>query len=1061
MKNHFNPSSILSLRSNLYLSTLTILLFYLFMSGFSSYACTSTGDEAVAGVSPSPYPLKVTQPDGSTITVLGKGNKQLSYTETVDGFTITKNQQGIYEYADQAADGSLKVSGVKAKDIQNRTIAEAQFLGSRSKHVRLSPAKAQQIMNVQGSSPSGSPSQAPQAAFPAAGARKVLMLLIKYPDMADTYTPGNFHDLMNKSNYNGTGSFKDYYMAASFGALNLSTDVYGWYTATHNYSYYGDENGDTRARELVREAVDAAQNAGVDFSQYDNDGNGYVDGIIAVHAGPGAEEGSQTQYIWSHRWSLYTSAVQYDGVWIDDYMINPERRTYTNSMVGIGIFCHEFGHGLGLPDLYDIDDSNGDSEGVGNWCLMGGGSWLNDEKTPAMMSAGCKEHLGWVSPAVISNSGTYMLAWAANNSSAYRINTPVANEYFLIENRQKTGFDAFLPGEGLAIWHINKAVYSNANENMKLVDLEEADGFNDLDNQMGRGDNGDLYPGTSNNRDFTNTSSPDSKNYNGNSSGVNIVSIMEQTGMGVTDNVSFSIACTGNNQCNDSDVCTDNACVNGVCAFTPVVCDDSNACTYDDCANGQCVFTAISCSDGSICVDDTCVNGECISTLVSCDDQDVCTDDLCDVMNGCLHTPNGNCADSVNVAGMVVSETGAAIPDATVHLTGASNDSKITGNDGAYNFDAIKGDSYAVTPSKDDSPASGCISTLDLLLMQSHILALHPLNSPYKIIAADVNGSGSVTTMDIIHARAIVLGTASTFPSGKAWEFVSSDFVFTDPLNPFPFESSRTYDNITSSYTGQDFIGVRLGDVNGSCDASLKMNATREVKFSAGEHHATSGDEITVPVKVKDFKNIAGYQFTVSWDAEVLSLMEVNNKSVSGYYGKSHIDAGQLTVSWIDEAAKSVTLDDESVIFELKFRVTGKSGSYSDIKIGSELVSGEAYDADLQELSLSASNGMVKVGVSTSTDLPVATGNLQVHPNPFSHSTSIGWMIPADSEVSVTVYDQFGRVIKRLNDFYNAGSHRIAWDGDDDNGVGVENGIYHVTMTAGNQHFSKKVVLTR
>src|SRR5690606_21106061 len=137
---------------------------------------------------------------------------------------------------------------------------------------------------------------------------------------------------------------------------------------------------------------------GVDFSEYDNDNDGNVDGVVFVHAGPGAEEGGLSNlYIWSHRSRLSNSSqeVTYDGVLIDDYMMNPERRNNNSRMVGIGIFAHEFGHGLGLPDLYDTDDSNGDSEGIGWWGLMGSGNWAGNEDTPTNFSAWSKIKLGW------------------------------------------------------------------------------------------------------------------------------------------------------------------------------------------------------------------------------------------------------------------------------------------------------------------------------------------------------------------------------------------------------------------------------------------------------------------------------------------------------------------------------------------------------------------------------------------------------------------------------------------------------------------------------------------
>jgi M6 family metalloprotease-like protein len=334
-----------------------------------------------------------------------------------------------------------------------------------------------------------------------------------------THTVTEFDNLMNQSNFNGTGSFRDFYSASSFSQLTLNTDVFGWYTAANNSSYYADDNGRIVARELGREAVDAAEAAGVDFSPYDNDLDGKVDGIIFVHAGPGAEEGSITNlYIWSHRSRLSNDGydVTYDGVLIDDYMFNPERRNSNTRMVGVGVFCHEFGHGLGLPDLYDTDDGNGDSEGIGWWGLMGSGNWAGGEDSPTNFGAWSKIKLNWQTATDITGQidGFELSPASQVNNEVYRISTPDVKEYFLLENRQNVGIDIALPGHGLIIWHIDDNLSTNSDETHKWVDVEEADALNHLDNNTNRGDGGDPFPGTSNNKIFNDTINPNSKLYN-------------------------------------------------------------------------------------------------------------------------------------------------------------------------------------------------------------------------------------------------------------------------------------------------------------------------------------------------------------------------------------------------------------------------------------------------------------------------------------------------------------------------------------------------------------------
>ncbi|NQU86367.1 MAG: M6 family metalloprotease domain-containing protein [Mariniphaga sp.] len=471
----------------------------------------------ISYVPASPYPIEIDQADGSKLTLFAYGDEKFHFSVTEDGYTVVKNEEGIYEYAELGTDGELIPSGYSAKNLSERESLDLNYLTNTSKRIKPQYIEPQEVLK----------SGTIEKAFPTSGDRKVLLLLIKYPDLNSTYSVGSFDNLMNQSNYGGNGSMRDYYQENSDNDLNLDIDVFGWYEAEHDYLYYGDNNGDDVARELVAEAVDAAEAAGVNFALYDNDENGTVDNLMVVHSGPGAEQGSQKDYIWSHSWVLSGSySREYDEVDIYGYIIQPETRSY--GMVGIGVFCHEFGHALGLPDLYDTDDS---SEGLGNWCLMAGGSWLNQERTPAMMSAWCREDLGWISPTVIPwpitapYEHSYSLQPSATSTQCYKIKTQNSNEYFLLENKYKTGFNASLPGSGLAIFHVNTNRPDNDNESNKLVDLEEADGDDDLDNNSNRGDSGDVYPGSSNNTTFNDITYPNSKTYTSQSTGIEISGI--------------------------------------------------------------------------------------------------------------------------------------------------------------------------------------------------------------------------------------------------------------------------------------------------------------------------------------------------------------------------------------------------------------------------------------------------------------------------------------------------------------------------------------------------------
>ncbi len=498
--------------------------------------------QALWAVPATEKPVRITQPDGTGIEVYLMGDEFCHWHETLDGYTIKRDEDGWWKYAEKASDGSLRASGQKMNDEQQRSPNERQHLNDKSKHLRPgdewfehSPVMQTRQnlfksllkkIELRGLNKKAVPQT-----------QRVLMLLIEFPDLPGRYSAENFDSLMNQPGYNGTGSFKDYYQEVSYGDLDVSVDVRGWYRAQNGYRYYGENSEDSNfphaphAGDLVVEAVDAAEAAGIDFSQYDNDGDGYLDAVIVVHSGPDEADGAGDDYIWSHMWGLSTAVGytrSYDGVVIDAYNMDPETKV-DSSMMTIGVFCHEFGHALGLPDLYDYGY---DSWGVGSWCLMSRGNRLGstDGETPCHISPVLKFLLQWGSyhlvmsdqngvaiPPYASDGDYYILA---SNGDYSGLQT-YTGELFIAENRQKTGFDSGLPGHGLLVWHIDmdRFVYNfsrpNEDQNHKSVDVEEADGKNDLDFRPGgnHGDGGDPFPGTSLNTKFDWSSNPNSRFY--------------------------------------------------------------------------------------------------------------------------------------------------------------------------------------------------------------------------------------------------------------------------------------------------------------------------------------------------------------------------------------------------------------------------------------------------------------------------------------------------------------------------------------------------------------------
>lgn len=379
------------------------------------------------------------------------------------------------------------------------------------------------------------------------------VLMGTYSNSTAKYSPSTFQELLFDGP-NPTGTMTHFYLENSYGQLYMTGKALGWFPTPRTFDYYVHDGGSRNAGlvyggpDFTIDLLVEADNT-VDFSQYvkytDADG-GHVPQLAVIHTGADAASGADN--IWSHRWNIRwrflqrkgagsdpyfdVNKVMADGKYITndslngkpviidgDYAIQPELSGSSNTTgkpKPIGVFTHEFGHIFGLPDLYDTDNS---SAGLGNWCLMAGGSYGADgshEATPAHMSAWCKEKLGWITPTLVTSFLKQQpIKSVENNPEIFKINVrnTGGGQYFLIENRQRIGYDKYLLGTGLLIYHIDPSRTSNSNENRRLVDLEQGDGLRQLNTTTARGDGGDPYPGTSNNRNFDGYTVPDSKDY--------------------------------------------------------------------------------------------------------------------------------------------------------------------------------------------------------------------------------------------------------------------------------------------------------------------------------------------------------------------------------------------------------------------------------------------------------------------------------------------------------------------------------------------------------------------
>lgn len=628
------------------------------------------------GVPPVPDPILIEQPDGRSFQAYLFTIGPAAYLETLDGYTIIQDaSDGYYRYATRGTKGDLFLTGVPVSAPEDRNSTEQRLLQVLRKNLRYEGQKLSELA-ANDQLKNDDDGEIVSAVFPPAGVQKALLLLIDFPDQAFTYSQSDFDDMANLPGYNvngSSGSFRDYYLDISYGLLTVNTDVEGWYTAANNRATYGVEDMGNRnfanAVPLIREAVDAAEAAGIDFSNYDGDGDGRVDVIEVIHSGRGAEESGNVADIWSHRWVLSSQglSVTYDGKMINDYIIQPEKYGSTN-IANIGVFVHEFGHALGLPDLYDTD---GSSRGIGRWCCMAGGTWNNSGKTPAQFSAWCKRELGWINPTVLDGTGTVTdMLHSDIDDESYQMNTPDADEYFLIENRQKTGWDTYIPGEGLAIWHIDDSRSTNRDEDRYLVDLEQADGDRDLNNNNNSGDNADLFPGSTNNTAFDCGSNPNSNIYSGGSSNVNIFDISES---GVLLSFSYDFC---NTDCSISNIETSGSPTNisGGTYDQSFVINYSFAPgsgTLDVTAAGITVNAPITSSPQTVTLTGLPADGDPVSVTASFSDEVSCT-----LTRNNLYTAPLDCLndDVCNALDITANINGAAVVCSNVSATTQANE---------------------------------------------------------------------------------------------------------------------------------------------------------------------------------------------------------------------------------------------------------------------------------------------------------------------------------------------------------------------------------------------------
>jgi immune inhibitor A len=388
------------------------------------------------------------------------------------------------------------------------------------------------------------------------GNRNALTLPIDFSDVKHEANAEHFQDMLFTK---GSHSMRDYYLEVSWDQLDIDGDVLNWVTAKNPREYYVDKlpaknegSGGIyfpKAQELIGEAVKNAIKEDLDFSKYDYNDDGIIDMLVVIFAGVGFDTALKTSYITAHTGYLNDPFVfKKDGkeYQIHKYSLVPELSSGNLKPDDLGCFCHEMAHVLGIPELYHLDfssDSPQFAPVLGDWCLMGVGSFVNNGQDPTHLDPWCKIKLGWVEPEVVTGKpADYMIPGIIDKAKKiYKLEVPKTKgkEYFLVENRRKEGFDKDIPAEGLLVWHVdeNQCIgdFPNSDPKHYFLSVVQADGADQLEELKNfdklhiNGDSGDVFPGSKNIRNFDNKSNPSSNSYNRKDSGINILSISDPT----------------------------------------------------------------------------------------------------------------------------------------------------------------------------------------------------------------------------------------------------------------------------------------------------------------------------------------------------------------------------------------------------------------------------------------------------------------------------------------------------------------------------------------------------
>ncbi|MCB9281440.1 MAG: T9SS type A sorting domain-containing protein [Lewinellaceae bacterium] len=401
-----------------------------------------------------------------------------------------------------------------------------------------------------------------------------------------------------------------------------------------------------------------------------------------------------------------------------------------------------------------------------------------------------------------------------------------------------------------------------------------------------------------------------------------------------------------------------------------------------------------------------------------------------------------------SISGVIETETSQSVEGVETNLSGNAIEQMMTGNNGTYQFAGLQTDyDYSVTPHLDANPLNG-VSTFDLVLLAKHILGVQLLDSPYKMIAADVNNSKSISTLDAIQLRKLILNIDTQFSNNTSWRFVPQNYAFPVPSNPWfeTFPEVININDLPGEMVDQDFVGVKIGDLNGSVQANALSAEDRNLEgvfnLNVADIAMKAGNEYRVAFTAPEIEKIQGYQLTLSLNTEAAEVVDmVYGVAAEENFGMRFVKDGMITTSWNGEAKAG----DE--LFSLVIRATTDAQLSDVLGVSSRYTVAEAYDLNdaTKDVAINFTSGVV------------ATAGFELYqntPNPFKASTQIGFNLPEAAQVTLTIQDATGKVVRLVREDLGKGQHNLTVDRGN-----LPAGVLYYTVSTDKYTATKKMIV--